>query len=99
MTLAANRPWVPTETLTSAITFKNQVPEYMCMTIWVTREDVAGNAETYCGSVKIDIPVPDVEEEEEVIEVICEEGDETCSGASALYATALAFAAVAAMAF
>jgi len=99
MTLSANRPWVPTETLTSAITFKNQVPEYMCMTVWVTREDVAGNAEALCGPVMIDIPVPEVEEEEEVVEVTCAEDDETCSGASALYATALAFAAVAAMAF
>lgn len=99
MTLTANRPWVPTDDLTSAIEFKNQQPEYMCMAIWVTREDVAGAAELQCGGVMIDIPVPDPEPEPEVTDPECAEGDDTCSGASALYATALAFAAVAAMAF
>lgn len=93
MTLDATRPLVPTEDRASAITLKNQTPQFFCEAVWINREDIIGYAEQHCAVLLIDIPVPDPEPVEPVVE------EPTDTGANALYATAVAFAAIAAMAF
>jgi len=89
--MTATRPFVPTEERASAITLVNQVANYMCVSAWTTQEEYSGSAEAGCALFTINIPVPEPEPEPVV--------EPTETGASALYATALAFAAVAVMAF
>jgi len=93
MTMTATRPWVPTEARASAITLKNQTPQFFCEAVWINRDDLVGYAEQHCAALVIDIPVPEVDEPEEEVE------EPTEAGANALYATALSLAAIAALAF
>lgn len=89
--MTATRPLVPTAERASALTLVNQLPAYMCASVWTTEGTVSGSAEAGCALVTINIPVPEPEPEPVV--------PDTESGASTLTATALAVAAIAVMAF
>lgn len=87
-----SRPWEPTADAMSAITLKNQEPQYLCVLQWTARDNTFGNADSGCTTVMIDIPVPEPEPEPV-------EPTPTDSGANALTTAAFAVAAIAAMAF
>ena len=93
LTMSGTRPFTPTAEAASALTLYNQVPNYLCASIWTTETSgVSGSAEAGCALVTINIPVPEPEPVEEPTGPVT-------TGAFALKTTALAVAAIAVMAF
>jgi len=91
--MTGSRPFTPTAEAASALTLYNQVPNYLCASIWTTETSgVSGSAEAGCALVTINIPVPEPEPVEEPTGPVV-------MGAFALKTTALAVAAIAVMAF
>ena len=63
----------------------------MCVKAWTTKEGVTGSAEGGCATILVSLPVP-----EGVIDTIADDED---SGASAIFASILALASLAAYTF
>jgi len=104
MQVQSSRPFVPTSSRKSSLTMKNQEDYVFCATTWLANKNVNVQYNKGCGTVKVDLPVPVIEEPEKPVDPVPDDNTDSDdkpakSGASALTLTAVAAMTIAAIAF